>query len=150
MAEREVQHGFCGFTASLVIDGHSPVVFYPREGPFYDPSEGKCHKLESRFLGAKYNFKIPSKFFDKLCQRASIATISRSLFKVGKSTYKSFYNRYCAFRIMDNCRMDYHCHRKSKRIYNDMFFPSFDLLTSINSTFLTVYMLRGSYASLSL
>ena len=28
-------------------------------------------------------------------------TIGNDLFKVGKSTYKLFYNRYCAFRIMD-------------------------------------------------
>ena len=67
LAEREVQHGFCGFTASLVIDAHSLVAFYPRERPFYDPSKGKYHKPTSRFLGAKYNFKIPSKSFYKLC-----------------------------------------------------------------------------------
>lgn len=27
LAERELQYDFCGFTGSLVIDGHSPVVF---------------------------------------------------------------------------------------------------------------------------
>ena len=48
---------------------------------------------------------------------------------------------------MDICRMDHSCHRKSKCIYNDMFFFFFDLLTSINSAFLTVCMARGSYVS---
>ena len=132
MAERGVQHGFCGFTASLVIDSHSPVVFYPKKCPFYDLSEGKCHRLASRFLGAKYNFKIPSKSFNKLCQRASIAIIGKVLFKAGKSAYKSLYNRYCAFRIIDDCQMDYSCPRKFKCIHNNIFFPSFDLLPQGN------------------
>lgn len=51
---------------------------------------------------------------------------------------------------MDIYQMDHRCHRRSKRIYNDVFFLFFDLLTSINCAFLTVYMVRGSYASLSL
>ena len=38
MTESEVQHGFCGLTTSFFIDRHSPVVFYPRERSFYDPS----------------------------------------------------------------------------------------------------------------
>ena len=70
-----MQHGFCRFTVSLVIDGHSPVGFYPRKRPFYDPSEGKCHKLESRFLGG------PSKSLDKLYQRASIVIIGKELLR---------------------------------------------------------------------
>ena len=54
--------------------------------------------------------------FDKLCQRTSISTISEEHFRLGKSTCKSLYNRYCAFRIMDICWMNHRCHRKSKRI----------------------------------
>lgn len=54
--------------------------------------------------------------FDKLCQRTSISTISKEHFRLGKSTCKSLYNRYCAFRIMDICWMNHRCHRKSKRI----------------------------------
>ena len=46
-------------------------------------------------------------------------------------TYKLLY-RYCAYRIMDICRMDHSCHRKSKCIYNDMFF--FSLIFLLPST----------------
>ena len=38
----------CGFTGSLVIDDHFPVVFW--EGSFYDPSEEKYCKLK-KLLG---------------------------------------------------------------------------------------------------
>ena len=61
-----------------------------------------------------------------------MATIGKELFKAGKSAYKLLYNRYCAFRIIDDRQMDYSCHRKFKCIYNNMFFPSFDLLTQGN------------------
>ena len=124
-----MQHGFCRFTVSLVIDGHSPVGFYPRKRPFYDPSEGKCHKLESRFFGGEVPLQnpiqvpwqtLPTGFDSHHWQRA---------FKAGKSVCKLLYNRYYAFKIMDVCWMNRRCHKKSKYICDDMFFSTF----SINS-----------------
>ena len=151
MAEREVQHGFCGFTASLVIDGHSPIVFYSRECPFYDPSEGKYHRLESKFFwGRSATSKSYLSPFTNSAQRASIATISMEDLSSENLPASRFITGISPLESWIFTRWGSPLPWESKRICNDMFFPSFDLLTSINSAFLTVYMVRGSYASLSL
>ncbi|ETK08318.1 hypothetical protein T231_13435 [Tannerella sp. oral taxon BU063 isolate Cell 6/7/9] len=82
-------------------------------------------------MGTKYNFKIPSKSFDKLYQRTSVVTIGKELFlRSGNQLTSCFISGILSLEGMDIFRMDRRCHRMFYciYIYNDMFFLSFEKL----------------------